>query len=134
MVKEYTVQDLVKSSADKDVNVPFLDGVIPIRIKWMNQKGFALFIRSHRGDALSRQAELTRELTRKLVRNEKGEQVEEEWTDAEWNKLPPGFVITLQDEMMTHLGLTASVDELKKMYEEELQGFVREGQKAELKK
>lgn len=124
--KEYTVADLIKSSKETDVNILFKDGYVPVRLKWMNQRQFSLFMRAGRGDAISRQNEMTKEFTRKLVKKD-GKIVEEEWKDDEFNKLPPGFLLSLQDALLRHLGIIASTEELKKIYKEQLAELNQEG-------
>lgn len=124
--KEYTVADLIKSSKETDVKIHFKDGYIPVRLKWMNQRQFSLFMRGSRGDAISRQNEMTREFTRKLVKKD-GKIVEEEWKDDEFNQLPPGFLLSLQDALLRHLGITVSTEELKKIYREQLAELDLEG-------
>jgi len=114
--KVYTPEDLVSSYKDKDIELPFRDGVIKIRLKAINAEQYFLLARAASGSFSSRALEITREFTRPLRVDRDGKVIEEEWKDEVWKKLPPGFLVTLQDELFSHLGFTVSVEDLKKMY------------------
>jgi len=122
MKKSITLEEILASYKDKDIEIPVKDGVFRVRLKAKKRKDLALFVRAKRGEATLSEDELAMEFTRRLEIKD-GKEVEVEWTREEWGNLPPFLAQEIIWQLYQHLGLRLETEALKKIslspYEEE---------------
>lgn len=119
-MKEYTIEDVISSQEPVDKDIPWKDGVVKIRILPISYGKLQLITKVRGNIPLEATTmdweggnKLFIECVRKLEK-EDDKIVEKSFSEKELASLPPGLVVSIMREVNEILGITASIEELKK--------------------
>lgn len=119
MPKKYSIEDVIASKEPQEFSISWKDGEIDIRITPITYGQWNLLQKQYGSSGLGDNSKVTEQIfiecVERPVYNEDGEI--EEWKSfdkGELKKLVPGLVANIMDKVNEVLGMSTSVEDLKK--------------------